>query len=82
MDETFPVLCGKCHVSPEQGFERDGEMWAACPMRGREDRIEDIQREAAEYHTDKAVRGVFSGLSSGVMTVESPPERTYRWITG
>jgi hypothetical protein len=83
-DETGPILCGKCHVTPERGFERDGQMWASCPVCGQEVQlIADIQREAAEYHADKAIRDAFSGLrSSSVMTVKSPPERAYRWIAG
>ena len=83
MDETGPILCGKFHVTSERGFERDGQMWASCPVCGQEDTIADIQREAVEYHTDEIVRAAFSGLrSSNAMTVKSPPERTYRWITG
>jgi len=83
MGETGPVLCGKCHVPPERGFERDGQMWASCPVCGQEDTIEHIGREAAEYNTDKAIRDMLSGLhSSSVMTVKIPPERSYSWITG
>jgi hypothetical protein len=82
MSETRPVLCGKCHVTPERWFERDGETWGACAVCRREDRTEDIMREAAEYHADKAIRGVFSGLQGGSLTVKSPPQREYRWITG
>jgi hypothetical protein len=81
MDESSPILCSKCHVSPERGFERDGEMWASCPVCGREDRVADIQREAGEYHADKAIGSIFSGLRSSAMTVKSPPQREYRWIT-
>jgi hypothetical protein len=82
-DETGPILYGKCHVTPERGFERDGQMWASCPVCGQEDTIADIQREAVEYHADKAIRDAFSGFrSSSVVTIKSPPERVYRWITG
>ncbi len=81
-DETLPVLCGKCHVSPERGFERDGEMWAACPVCGKEDRVEDISREAAEYLTDKAAREMLSGIGIDRISIKYPPEREYRWITG
>jgi hypothetical protein len=81
-NEIGPILCGKCHVAPERGFERDGQMWASCHVCGQEDTIENIGREAAEYRTDKAIRDVLSGLhSSNVMTVKSPPERVYRWVT-
>jgi uncharacterized Zn finger protein (UPF0148 family) len=82
MNDVQPILCGKCKITPKRGFERDGEMWASCPVCGREDRIADIQREAAEYHTDKAVRDTLSGVSANSMTVKSPPQREYRWITG
>jgi uncharacterized Zn finger protein (UPF0148 family) len=83
MDETGPILCGKCHVTPERGFERDGQMWASCPICGQKDTIEYIGREAAEYRADKAIRDMLSGLqSSSIMTVKYPPERSYRWITG
>lgn len=82
-DETGPILCGKCHVSPERGVERDGQMWAACPVCGQEDTTVDIGREAAEYQADKATRDVFSGLQgSSIMTVKLPPERVYRWVIG
>ena len=80
-DQTGPILCGKCHVTPERGFERNGETWAACSICGREDRVEDIMREAAKYTADKSVRGMFSGLAGSGMSVESPPERDYRWVT-
>lgn len=82
MNETRPVLCGKCHVSPERGFKRNGQMWASCPICGQEDTITYINREAAEYSTDKALREEFSGLSGSVMTIKLPPQREYRWITG
>jgi hypothetical protein len=83
VDETGPILCGKCHITPERGFERDGQMWASCPVCGQEDTIADIQREAAEYNIDNAVRDSLLGFpSSSVMTVKGPPERSYRWITG
>jgi hypothetical protein len=64
LDEISPVLCGKCHVAPERGFERDGEVWAACPICGQEDRMEDIARQAAENRFDKMIRGTFSGIQS------------------
>ena len=62
MDEISPILCGKCHVTPERGFERDGEVWASCSICGQEDRVTDVQREAAEYHADKLIGGMFAGL--------------------
>jgi hypothetical protein len=80
LDEISPVLCGKCHVAPERGFERDGEVWAACPICGQEERMEDIARQAAENRFDKMIRGTFSGIQSSSLTVKSPPERQYRWI--
>ncbi len=83
-DDVKPILCGKCNVTPELGFEREGEMWASCPVCGQEDRIADIQREAAEHSFDKMVRQTLSGIGnagSGI-TVDNPPERQYRWITG
>ncbi len=79
MSETRPILCGICHVSPEGGFERDGKTWAACPVCGQEDRMENILREAAEYHADQGFRRALSGLKH--LTVKSPPQRKYRWIT-
>jgi hypothetical protein len=82
MSDKYPVLCGKCHVSPERGFEREGQIWAACPVCGQEDTIEDIQREAGEYFTDRGLRILFTGLKSDVVGVKCPPEREYRWITG
>ncbi len=38
-------------------------------------------REAAKNHVDKAIRQGFLGLKGGSLTVKSPPEREYRWIT-
>jgi len=34
MSDTQPILCGECNVTPERGFERDGEMWASVPSAG------------------------------------------------
>jgi hypothetical protein len=70
MSETRPKLSGKSQASPERGLERDGEMWAACPVCWPEDRVTDIQREASEYHADKVIRKVSSGLIGGSMTVK------------
>jgi hypothetical protein len=83
MSDVKPILCGKCHVSPERGFERDGEMWASCPLYGQEDRITDIQREAALQYATKQIGGMLDSLkTSGSLTVKKAPERNYRWITG
>jgi len=81
MSETRPILCGKCHVTPERGFERDGEAWAKCPICGQEARVIEIQREAAEYEFDKVARSV-PGLKSGSISVKGMPQREYRWIVG
>jgi len=82
MSDTYPVLCGKCHVPPEAGTERNGQLWASCPVCGQEDSVTDINREAGEYFTHKGMRVLFSGLESDVISVKCPPEREYRWITG
>jgi hypothetical protein len=81
-EQTGPILCGKCHVTPERGFERDGQIWARCSTCGQEDTVADIQREAMEYLVHKSVRDALSGFSGGAITVKGPPEREYRWITG
>ena len=80
-DETYSIVCGKCRVTPEHGFKTDDQPWAYCPKCGQEDTIADIKREAAEYYADKAIRGAFA-FSGRVTTVTSPPDRSYRWITG
>ena len=82
MSDIQPILCSKCKVTPERGFERDGETWAACPICGQEDRVADIQREAALYNADKGVRGVLADLRGSSFTVKSAPQREYRWIVG
>jgi hypothetical protein len=82
MSDITHVLCNKCHVTPQRGFERNGETWAACAICGQEDRVEEILGEAAEYHIRKGIDGVFSGLQGGALTIKSPPQRQYRWITG
>jgi hypothetical protein len=83
MSDVKPILCGKCRVSPERGFERDGETWAACPVCGQEDRIIDIQREAALQYASKSLGDMLDGFkgSSG-LTIKRAPQRNYRWITG
>jgi hypothetical protein len=80
MDNGGPILCGKCHVTPERGLERDGEVWAACPVCGQEDRLVEIEREAIEYKIGKLVGKVPTFKSSSV-TVKGPPQREYRWVT-
>ena len=81
MNETRPILCGKCHVPIKGGIERDGDAWGICPNCGQEDRMDEIVREVSKYHVDKMVDGMFSGIrSSSSMTIKSPPERQYRWI--
>jgi hypothetical protein len=83
MSEIYPILCGKCNVVIERGFERDGDLWMACPVCGQEDRMDDIVRETAEYKIDKQFRGMFGGIpDSPNMTSNSPPQRQYRWIVG
>ena len=82
MSETRPVLCGKCRVPIKACIERDGDTWGACLACGREDRMDDIVRETTEYHLDKMIRRTFFGLSGGGVTVKSPLQREYRWITG
>jgi hypothetical protein len=59
-------------------------MWASCSVCGQEDTVENITREAGEYFAEKSLRDMFSRLSEGssVISVESEPERIYRWITG
>jgi hypothetical protein len=81
MDESSPILCGKCHVTPQRGFERDGEVWASCPVCGQEDRVAYIQLEATEYKIGK-LAGKVPSFKSGGVTVKGPPEREYRWILG
>jgi hypothetical protein len=82
MNDTKPILCGKCHVPIKVGTEADGETLGACPVCGQQDRMDDIIREAAKYRIDKMVRGTFSDIQSSSFTVKSPPEPEYRWITG
>jgi hypothetical protein len=81
-DDIRPILCGKCQVTPERGFERDGELWAACPVCGNEDRIVDIQREAAEQFATKSIGDMLAGIGGGRLTVKRAPARQYRRITG
>ena len=70
-----PILCGKCQAIVESGFERNGEMWAACPICGQQGRFADIRREAAQYYADKGTRMMYSYSS------QKPP-RIFSWITG
>jgi hypothetical protein len=80
MDDIKKILCGKCHVVPERGFEREGETWAACAICGQEDRTNDIFRDASEYCVRKGMDGFMSSLGGGSVTVKGPPKRDYRWV--
>lgn len=80
MDEIRPILCGKCHVTPERGFERNGEVWASCSICGQEDRVVDIQREAAEHYVSKGMDEFLASIGGGKVTVQGAPKRDYRWI--
>jgi len=81
MNDITNILCGKRHVTPERGFERDGETWAACPICGQEDRVEDIFGEAAKYRVDKSIPPL-PVFQSSHMTVKDFPKQSYRWVTG
>ena len=80
-DETSSIRCGKCYAPIKVGAERDGDTSGSCPICGQEDRVDNIIREAAEYSLDNMVRGTLSGFQEGELTVKSPPQREYRWIT-
>lgn len=82
MSYTKEILCSKCHVTPERGFERNGEPWAACSVCGQEDPIETILREAAEHRAHQAIGNMLRGaFSSGNITVDETPQREFRWLT-
>ncbi len=76
------MLCGKCRVPVEGRAESDGYDWVSCPVCGQEDRLDDAIREASEYKLGKIVSGSFAALNHGSMTVNSPPDRAYRWVVG
>jgi len=83
MEESRPILCGKCHVPIKVNTKADGETWGFCPACGQQDRMDDTVREAAKNRVDKMIRKTFSGLqSSRSFTVKSPPESKYRWVLG
>lgn len=81
MSDIKKVLCSKCRVAPERGFERDGETWAACPVCGQEDPVETILREAAQHHARKVIGDVLRGAPTGPnVTVNEVPQPESRWI--
>jgi hypothetical protein len=67
-NETGPILCGKCHVAPERGFERDGQMWASCPVCGQEDTIEYIGREGSRGSSARLSASIVGSLDNMFMT--------------
>ncbi len=81
MNETHPILCGECRVAIVR-VEKGGETWGVCPACGREDRMDDIVRETENYRLDKSIKGELAGVQSGSMSVESPLQGPFRWITG
>jgi hypothetical protein len=83
MDESSPILCGKCNVLVKFWTKDDGETWGVCIGCGQEDSLDAILREAASYKVDKSLpAGIFSGITvgSGSITIKSQPKRQYRWI--
>jgi hypothetical protein len=81
MDETKPILCGRCHVDIEHRVNPEGQTMVVCPNCGQSDTPENVAREAAEYLTDKTIREGMAGFGNmpGI-TVTSPPQREYRFI--
>jgi hypothetical protein len=82
MRHTRPILCGRCGIPAEPIADRGDEAWGACPRCQRDDRREDIVREANEYYAGKAFRAVFSRLKSGSLSAKRPSKGQYRWIAG
>jgi hypothetical protein len=80
MDETKPILCGRCHISVEQRFNTEGHMMLVCPTCGEIDTLENAAREASEYFIDKTMREGLTGLDAPGVTVTHPPQRNYRFI--
>jgi hypothetical protein len=44
--------------------------------------MDDIVRETTNYRLDKSIKGSLAGVQSGSMSVESPAQGPFRWITG
>jgi hypothetical protein len=75
------ILCGERHIPVESRIDVDAKKTVICSACGQTDSFEDAAREAAAQFADKVVRNVVAGLGSS-MTVNSPPDREYRWLFG
>lgn len=74
MEGRRPILCAQCGVGPGRPFEREGAMWARCPLCGQEALVSDIQREAVEQHL------YVSRRANGTVTARlNEPRSDYRW---